>query len=307
MQLGEEKLHYWSPHRAPEWRWLTAQKAIAERRCSPALEKDKEVVKAVKFLEIMSVCQDDWDFEDLYRKQPDAYLALSFWVPPSRYNAVIATERPTIVEARRQATLEAYLLAGLPHDEVANKLCLTPEAVMVYENWFYDFRPRLGSVEWVSTQGIRGDVAGTSGCSFENLLRLYGWRYGAKMVDDLLAGTDLGDKTFETLRRDTLYHLTKNSAIMSRATYHHSVTFEAASRAQELHDRNLMAKVEAGQDFRSSDEAQWFTTISDEMQHQQDWKIQGILPAELESQIPKAEHRLAVRLGFEPDLSNVTP
>ncbi len=299
MKLGDERISMFGPHRAPEWRWLRANWFREKRETSITAQSDDGVLAAFNFSKELRSCKKQSDFERLYFKYPDEYHAVGFWVEHvANIMTIPEAERPSIHAKRRHAAIEAYLLSGANHDVIANKLGITPNAVGVYENWFFDFRAYLHSPMIISTLYVRGDVAGTNACNFEHLLRLYGWKYGIQVVDELLTGTTYSEKLQTALRNDQMLHLTKNSAILARGPdCHPAVVFEATSRAIELHDRLRQAEIEAGKAFESEEKAAWINDIKTDMA-QGSWCVVEI-PKGAEKQAGAIEHRLAVQLGYE--------
>lgn len=294
------------PGAFPEWRWLRASSAIQDRKRSPCFERDPGVRAAIDFLEMASQCVDQFDWERLKEKWPDEYTAVSFWVDP----VTISTDtpkhrRPPIFQVRRHATLEAYLLAQLRHDTIAGKIGMSTAAVAIYENWFYDFRPHFNNTVWVTTKGIRGDIAGSNGCSFENILRLYGWKYGAGRVDDLLSGTGFDADFQRLLRDDMLGQLLKSSVIQSREIHHQVTLFEATRGMLETSDRLREAEIAAGQDFRSKSERNYIEQIEERMRTRK-WCMVEV-PDQVSQQLPAVESRLAVQLGYDKDYSTLPP
>lgn len=300
MRLGDEKIAFASPHRAPEWRWLRATWLREKKEVSLAAQHDDGVRAAYEFSKQLYNCRSASDYERMYFKYPDEYSALSFWVEPvGNISRLPEERRPTIYDRRRQATIEAYLLSGINHDEIGLKLGVTPSAVGVYENWFFDFRKFRSSPLIISTLYIRGDVAGTHSCDFEHLLRLYGWKYGAQFVDELVSGTAYSEKLVDHLRADKLQHLVKNAALLARgANIHPAAVFEATSRTLEIHDRRKQFDIENGKDFKSEEEANWVKELREDM-NKQHWCMVDIPPG-AEKSAQNVEHRLAVQLGYEP-------
>jgi hypothetical protein len=299
------------PGAFPEWRWKRASEALANRKRSPCFEKDEGVIAAMEFMDDMGRCFDQYDWERLNERLPDQYMAMTFWVDPdSMTTRTREDERPSIFQLRRHAALEAYLLSKLRHDEIAGRMGMTAEAVAIYETWFFDFRSHANSTVWITTKGVRGDVAGSNTCSFENVLRLHGWKYGPQRVDDLLTGTGFDDNLRKSLRDEMLDHLLKSSAISARNVYHQGVLFEATRGMLETSDRLREAEIAAGKDFRSQSEKNYIEQIEAEMKGHSWCMLQ--VPDPVAKQTPAKEHRIAVQLGYDKDYSqlnspNVTP
>lgn len=290
------------PGSFPEWRWRRASEAFAGRKRSPCFEKDPGVIAAIEFLDDMNRCFDQYDWERLSERLPDQYMAMTFWVEPDSMSPrAREDERPTIFQIRRHAALEAYLLSGIRHDEIAGKMGMTAAAVAIYETWFFDFRPHINSTVWITTKGVRGDVAGSSTCSFEHILRLHGWKHGAKRVDDLLTGTGYNENLRKELRGETLDHLLKSAAISARNVYHQGVLFEATRGMLETSDRLREAEIAAGKDYRSQNEKNYIEQIEAEMRSHA-WCMLKV-PDPVAKQTPAKEHRVAVQLGYDKDYS----
>lgn len=305
MKTGKEHLRQNTPFNSPEWRWQRAQWIHNEHKRSPALDSDLQVREAHRFLVRTLKCTNDYGWDRLWDEEPDNCMAISFWIDPVRFTPAKMAEKPDMLEIRRQAALEAYLLAQLPHQEVANKMGLTTEAVRTYEKWFYDFRPKMGVFNWITTYATRGDVSGASGCSFEHMLRLHGWKYGVQAVDELLTGTGYSDAVQSALRTEMKGHLVKSACVASRNVYSQATLFEATNRMLESGDRLKEIEITAGQDYHSDDEKKYIKQTEEDLAKHA-WCMVEV-PPKIEATISPVEKRISVRLGLEPDLSIKKP
>lgn len=299
MRLGNETISMFGPHRAPEWRWLRATWYRDKREASPAAQADEGVAAAYEFCNKLKKCRTQPDFERLYFQHPDEFHAVSFWVEPVARASLLPEElKPTIYDKRRQAAIEAYLLTEMKHDDIAVKLGVTPNVIGIYENWFFDFRPFLASPLIISSLYVRGDVAGSATCSFEHMLRLYGWKYGKDAVDQMLTGTGYNEKLEKHLRIDQKQHLLKTSAILARGcNAHPAVIFEATRGAVELDDKLRQVEIESGKAYESEEKTARIKEIRDDM-NMHNWCMIEI-PDGAEKDVNPVEHRLSVQLGYE--------
>lgn len=305
MKLGKENIRGNMPFSSPEWRWQRAQVIWGDQKMSISLEPDLEVRNAYYFLKKVLLCSSDYEWDKLCNAEPDNCMALSFWIDPVRFTPAGATNRPDVFEVRRQAAIESYLLTGASADVVAKKVGITKEAVKRYESWFYDFRDKVDRMDWMPTYAMRGDVAGTSGCSFEHFIRAQAWQYGVEAVDDLLRGVGYSDATIKNLRRDVFSHLGKGGSIASRNIYHQATLMEALGRQTELHDRIKEMEIMAGKDYKSNEEKQYAERAESELASYA-WCVVSV-PEAVEAAIPKVEKRIAVQLGLSTDYSEHRP
>jgi hypothetical protein len=301
MRLGRDHLIPNSATACPEWRWLRAQRIFNEDKRSLAFEKDAKVIEAYQFIKATESCSNDYDYEDLFRAEPDKFTALQHWIDPIKFVTPVHADRPTVIESRRQAALEAYLLTGVTRDVVAERMGISIEAVGIYESWFYDFRPHFNTTSWISTYAIRGDVAGTSGCYFDHILRLVGWKGGLKEVNELLAGIKYSESTINLLQSDTFHQLLKGSAVSSRNVHHQATLFEAMNRMVETVDKRKEIEILAGKDFKSEGERDYILQTAKDIESKA-WCMVDTTK-DVEDFAPAVEKRIAVQLGYEPDLS----
>lgn len=300
MVLTREFIRPGSIHACPEWRWLRAVSLRKQKRRSRATEKDPAVQEAIQYLDDMAECMDDFDWEELAERKSDETLAYSCWIDPADFR-LIGPSRPGHTEIRRQAALEAYLLADADYETISIKMGLPAEAVAVYERWFYDFRSRRNQLHWISTQGFRGDVAGQSGIEFEHLLRMFGYVHGVAAVDDLLRGTTYSEITRKALRQEISDHLVKSSAVAVRGRINPISTLEAMRGTLEIEDRRHQFDVETGASFKTQKENLYYDQVEQSFGGM-NWAVIN-LPEDIEKALPAEEKRLAVTLGYEPDLS----
>jgi hypothetical protein len=302
MRTLNDHLRSKSVNSCPEWRWLRAGSIRSSRRRTLAAEQDTAVQHAVSFLAAIEKCKNELDWDDLREDRPDECEAYMYWVDPDMYNRPSA--RLDLKEVRRQAALEAYLLTGAPHTTVASRMGMTTPAVAIYETWFYDFRSKLNIPHWIGTHGLRGDVAGQNGISFEHLVRIFGLNYGIEAVDDLLRGTNYSAATKKALRQETSDHLMKGSAIASRNYINPISLLEAARGQLEIEDRRHQFDVQVGAEFRDKAQETYYETVESELGGM-NWAVVEI-PEKVEEFLPSTEKRLSVQLGYEPDLSIAT-
>jgi hypothetical protein len=274
---------------------------LNENKRSLAFEKDAKVVEAYHFQKAIAACTNDYDYEDLFHSSPDKFTAASFWIEPVKFTTPVISDRPTVMEVRQQAALEAYMLTGATQEVVANKMGISRLAVSIYESWFYDFRPHYATAPWMSTFGMRGDVSGCSGCTFEHLLRQVGWKCGIEAVDDLLSGIQYGEATIEMLRTNNFHHLVKGAAVAARNVYHQATLFEAANRMIEAVDKRREIEVMAGNDYKSEDEKAHILQSEADLKSKAWCMVEA--PKDAEESVPAVEKRISVQLGYEPDLS----
>jgi hypothetical protein len=159
------------PWKDPAWRWQRAGYLLDHgRQPLPDLD-DAATGEAWLFRKALSRCRTDADREQLALEFPG--LAEAHGV----YSG----------EPLRRAELEARLLAGSDDFTVAGKLGLSPAAVSVYHDLFFDVRPHLDAPVYVLGVVLGGKpFAVLKPDDRESILKTLGYQLGDKAVDAVL-------------------------------------------------------------------------------------------------------------------------
>ena len=169
-------LHYLpSPHDAdqePGHRWLRCLYLLEHRR-SPTPDDDALTHSAYAFVRDWRRCCNDAQREQLARAQPELADAVKFYQTAS---------------FMRRAEVEARLLARQSDESIAGLCALSPAAVRLYHEFFFDVRPYLQAEFYIFAKAIGPKVlSGLTGDDHDLLLKMAGYALGAAAVDQLLA------------------------------------------------------------------------------------------------------------------------
>jgi hypothetical protein len=160
------------PFQPPDLRRQRILYLVEHGRPPSRAHDDTPTWRAWRFYAGLKGCQDDADRQRLAQVYADVAEADFFF----------NTAAPL-----RRAELEARLLGGGPDDEVAAKMGLTPAAVGVYHDLFFDVRSGLTASTWVTNTVFGPKVHfGLTPDDHELLVKVVGYGYGAQGVDDYL-------------------------------------------------------------------------------------------------------------------------
>lgn len=124
----------------------------------------------VEFRERWAKCRSHADYRRLRKKCPPLYEACQI--------AVQRADHPL------RQFLEMLILAGMPTDQIATKLELSPATITWYEATFFDIRDRLDSPGFVAHQATLIHHHDVSSCQ-SRVLRHFSY-CGGQIVADLL-------------------------------------------------------------------------------------------------------------------------
>src|SRR5215469_14022304 len=164
-----------SPHDAdqePGHRWLRCLYLLEHRR-SPTPDDDALTQSAYAFVRDWRRCCNDAQREQLARAQPDLADAVKFYQTAS---------------FMRRAEVEARLLARQSDESIAGVCALSPAAVRLYHEFFFDVRPYLQAEFYIFAKAIGPKVLSGVTCDDHDLLlKMAGYALGAAAVDQLPA------------------------------------------------------------------------------------------------------------------------
>jgi hypothetical protein len=182
------------PWKPPDLRRLRIDYLIEHGRPpSPTLD-DGSTWRGWRYLRGLHDCRDDTGRQRLAQEFPDVAAAVSF---------------RDAAEPLRRAELEARLLANQTDDKIADRMGLTPAAVAAYHDLYFNVRPHLKASTWVANTVFGPKVHfGLTPDDHEMLLKVYGYGFGGRGVDDFLdylrdppvVPADLGGLGIEQLR-----------------------------------------------------------------------------------------------------------
>lgn len=161
-----------NPWRPPDWRWQRAL-AIANADIRAIRRFDDEgVVRATRRARRLLACETPQEEESLALTDPGFYWALHLY----RSN-----------DHKGRAEVEARVLADQPVHEIVQRTSLRADAITTYESCFFDVRPRLRQMSYI-TQIVIGPAMhrGLTDRDTETIWRLYGYLYGPFVVDALV-------------------------------------------------------------------------------------------------------------------------
>src|SRR5262249_46650398 len=159
------------PFQDPCWRWQRCNYLFDHGR-QPLPDLDDAVTgKAWLFRKALTQCRTDADREQLALEFPGLAEAHSVYTG----------------ELLRRAGLEARLLAGSDDFTIAGKLGLSPAAVAVYHDLYFDVRPHLNAHAYVLGVVLGGKpFGGLTLDDRETILKTLGYQLDDKAVDAVL-------------------------------------------------------------------------------------------------------------------------
>jgi hypothetical protein len=164
-----------SPHDAdqePGHRWFRAL-YLLEHQHSPTPKDDTLTHNAYDFIRAWRCCRSDAQREQLARTQPAMAEAHRFYETAS---------------LRQRAEVEARLLGRQDDESIAGLCGLSPAAVHLYHELYFEVRPYLQAEFYVFDQAIGRKVHYDLKLDDHDiLLKLAGYGLGAVAVDQLLA------------------------------------------------------------------------------------------------------------------------
>jgi hypothetical protein len=160
------------PFKDPCWRWQRAGYLLDHGR-QPLQDLDDAVTREVWFFRrSLTQCRTDADREQLARDYPALFEAHAFF---------------TTAEPIRRAEMDAQLLAGSDDFTVAGKLGLSPAAVALYHDLYFDVRPHLNAHAYVLGVVLGSKpFGGLTLDDRETILKTLGYQLGDKAVDAVL-------------------------------------------------------------------------------------------------------------------------
>jgi hypothetical protein len=161
------------PFKRPDRRWLRCCYLVEHGRSPSVKRDDTSTWRGWRYLRGLQKCQDDADRQRLDQDYPDVAAARSLHDDAGPL---------------RRAELEARLLGRASDDEIAVKMGLTPAAVGVYHDLFFDVRPKLAASTYISLTvlGPKFYDGTLRQDDHELLLKAAGYAYGGHGVDALL-------------------------------------------------------------------------------------------------------------------------
>ena len=154
-----------NPFKDPCWRWLRCG-YLLDHGHTPLRQDDDLTHQAWHFRRALTQCRTDADREQLAQDYPALFEAHAFF---------------------STAELEARLLAGSDDRTVAGKVGLSPAAVAVYHDLFFDVRPHLNAHAYVLGVVLGGKpFGGLTLDDRETILKALGYQLGDKAVDAVL-------------------------------------------------------------------------------------------------------------------------
>jgi hypothetical protein len=158
--------------REPDWRWLRAAALAADGRPIPG-HYDARTRQAVRFARALHGCADDAARAKLTRRRPALAAA----------HALYAAE-----PSWPRWELEAWLLTDEPIEQIAVRMEMHDDVVATYHDLFFDVRGRLQAKDWVAHHVPGGEAhRRPDRCDPGVLLKLYGYHFGAVVLESLLA------------------------------------------------------------------------------------------------------------------------
>jgi hypothetical protein len=162
-----------NPHdlwQKPSWRWARAGYLVDHHR-NPRSQDDQLTRDAWLFHRRLERCRSEADRQQLALDFPVISDAYQIWTGP----------------ALRRAVIEARLLGDEPDVVIANKCGLTPDAVAVYHDVFFEVRPHLHADIYILANAIGDKVCREiEQDDHEIILKLFGYGGGGRAVDDYL-------------------------------------------------------------------------------------------------------------------------
>jgi hypothetical protein len=156
----------------PGHRWLRALYLLQHRR-SPTPKDDRLTHKAYAFIRDWRRCRNDVQRDQLARTQPALAEAHRFYQTAS---------------LRQRAEVEARLLGRQDDDSIAGLCGLSPAAVHLYHELYFEVRPYLHAEFYIFDKAIGRKVHyGLTLDDHDLLLKLAGYGLGSVAVDQLLA------------------------------------------------------------------------------------------------------------------------
>ena len=166
--------HY---HALPvDWRWERA-KWLNNQALRCRKHDDEFVRLARKFIGKLSNDLTDADLETIAVKFPGIFWAWHWHdhdpKSPMRW------------------AIEAYLCAGATCDQIAQRLGVSPEVILLYERLFFNVRDKLQYTSYMIAHAMRGAVErGLSDRPADLLWKLFGYLKGPLFLDYFIPGCD---------------------------------------------------------------------------------------------------------------------
>jgi len=163
-----------NPHRLPDWRWQMANYLKEQKLKLTRSRGDCHVRLAKQFSIELDAAVDEWQRLMVLERYPALHQA---WF--------VYKSTGGLKNARWE--LEARLLAAEPHEDIARKTGLLPQAVEMYSLIFFDVGQRLENTSYI-TQVVIGNSAkrGISEREPDVLWKMFGYWGGAAMLDFLV-------------------------------------------------------------------------------------------------------------------------
>ena len=181
-----------NPRRPIDWRWQRSVYLVEHDRSVSSSRDDKWISQGRKFKKSLDNCQNDEQHLSLASASTDLYEAYDLWSDTD--------------ECDHKWAIEARLLAREAPEDIARKVGLSPEAIVLYHNMFFDVHDRLGQPDVITNVVIKQSIqAGLSERKYDCLWKLFGYWCGPQVLDMVIhrfAPKDTAEKVVAALKDD---------------------------------------------------------------------------------------------------------
>ena len=176
-----------NPHRSPRWRYERIVDLVDKRQAPNPTRDDSMVVEGYKFVEAWTKAHDAEDEEDvedrkrrIFMKWPGLFYS---------YETYLMPDDDWVGEV-----IEARILAGQSNEEIADKLCMLPNAIDWYEQLFFNVRDRLKYQDYISRKVIGPLIAaGLQNVASGTTAKYFAYFAGPNVLNYILDGYNAGD------------------------------------------------------------------------------------------------------------------
>jgi hypothetical protein len=154
--------------RPPHWRWAAAL-ALRDEPGLPLRLDDPIQEEAHQFVKALEKASLGAQPSEPLPGRPELQEAYAIFADP---------------QASRRVVLEAWVLTGLPVEEIATKTNFSPAVICVYEQLFFDVRDRLDFKSFISLAVL--ELHPRPAPDLANVLKIYAVRDGPVMLEYLI-------------------------------------------------------------------------------------------------------------------------
>jgi hypothetical protein len=163
-----------NPFRPTDWRWQRAQELVSGRRRFNRRLDDATIYRLVKFQKELKKAEagDENAYARMHDHSQDLYQLFMFHRLDDQY----------------RYELEARLLSGQTNEEISSRSNMTPGAVQLFHDVFFDVRSRLIHPSFI-VNGVMGASVhyGLNAREYDLLWKLIGYGLGPIMLEDMMS------------------------------------------------------------------------------------------------------------------------